>query len=83
MLNKLFLIVLVLLVEVDAFSQCVVCKTTIASSADHKSAEAYNIYQQQVSGKPLEGLELYWMGKLMQELKKGYNAKQFLWRCRS
>lgn len=45
--------------------------------ADHKSAEAYNIYQQHVSGKPLEGLELYWMGKLMQELKKGYNARQF------
>ena len=45
--------------------------------ADHKSDEAYKIYQQHVSGKPLEGLELYWMGKLMQELNKGYNANQF------
>ena len=39
--------------------------------------EAYKVYQHYVSGKPLEGLELYWMGKLMQGLKKGYNAKQF------
>ena len=45
--------------------------------ADHKTGEAYKIYQQHISGKPLEGLELYWMGKLMQELKKGYNARQF------
>ena len=35
------------------------------------------MYQQHVSGKPLEGLELYWMGKLMQGLKKGYNAEEF------
>ena len=26
-------------------------------------AEAEKIYKQHVSGKPLEGLELYWMGK--------------------
>jgi hypothetical protein len=25
----------------------------------------------------LEALELYWMGKLMQSLNKGYNAKQY------
>lgn len=40
-------------------------------------AEAEKIYQQHVSGKPLEGLELYWMGKFMQGQKKGYNAQQF------
>lgn len=42
-----------------------------------KKEEAYKNFQQFVSGKPLEGLELYWMGKLMQGLNKGYNAKQF------
>lgn len=40
-------------------------------------SEAEKIYQQYVSGKPLEGLELYWMGKFMQGQKKGYNAQQF------
>ncbi len=42
-----------------------------------KKDEAYSVYQKYVSGKPLEGLELYWMGKLMQTLNKGYNAKQY------
>jgi len=45
--------------------------------ANHKKAEAYNIYQQHISGKPLEGLELYWMGKLMSGLGKGYNATEY------
>ena len=40
-------------------------------------AEAYKVYGQHVSGKPLEGLELYQVGKLMQALDKGYNAQQF------
>jgi tetratricopeptide (TPR) repeat protein len=44
---------------------------------NNKKEEAYAVYQKNVSGKPLEGLELYWMGKLMQRLNKGYNAKQF------
>lgn len=39
--------------------------------------EAEMIYQQHISGKPLEGLELYWMGKYMQGQNKGYNAKQY------
>jgi hypothetical protein len=42
-----------------------------------KKPEAEKIYQQYVSGKPLEGLELYWMGKYMQGVNKNYNAKQF------
>jgi hypothetical protein len=45
--------------------------------ANKKKEEAYKVFQDQVSGKPLEGLELYWMGKLMQGLDKGYNAQQF------
>ena len=44
---------------------------------NNKADEAYKVYEKNVSGKPLEGLELYWMGKLMQHLNKGYNAKQF------
>jgi hypothetical protein len=45
--------------------------------ANNKMEEADKIYHQHVSGKPLEGLELYWMGKFMQGQKKGYNAKEF------
>lgn len=44
---------------------------------NHKPDQAYQIYQQHVSGKPLEALELFWMGKLMKGLSKGYNAQQF------
>jgi len=44
---------------------------------NNKKEEAYQVYTKHVSGKPLEGLELYWMGKLMQSLNKKYNAKQF------
>ena len=45
--------------------------------SNNKIKEAHAIYQKHISGKPLEGLELYWMGKLMQSLNKGYNANQF------
>ncbi|MBI2730177.1 MAG: hypothetical protein HYX40_05400 [Sphingobacteriales bacterium] len=44
---------------------------------NNKKEEAYKVYEQFVSGKPLEGLELYWMGKLMQAFNKGYNAIEF------
>ena len=44
---------------------------------NNKKEDAYKIFSQYVSGKPLEALELYWMGKMMQGLGKGYNAKQF------
>jgi tetratricopeptide (TPR) repeat protein len=44
---------------------------------NNKTAEAEKVYQQYVSGQPLEGLELYWMGKYMQAKSKGYNAQQF------
>jgi tetratricopeptide (TPR) repeat protein len=39
--------------------------------------KAWSIYKAYVSGKPLEGPELYYMGKMMEGLKKEYNAKQF------
>jgi hypothetical protein len=45
--------------------------------SNNKTEEAEKAYQARVSGQPLEGLELYWMGKYMQGQKKGYNAKQF------
>ena len=45
--------------------------------SNNKKEEAYDQFQKNVSGKPLEGLELYWMGKLMQGLNKGYNAQAF------
>jgi hypothetical protein len=44
---------------------------------NNKTPEAQKIYETHVSGKPLEGLELYWMGSFMKALGKGYNAKQF------
>jgi hypothetical protein len=44
---------------------------------NNRKQEAYAVFQRSVSGQPLEGLELYWMGKLMQGLNKGYNANQF------
>ena len=45
--------------------------------ANNKIAAANAIYKKYVSGKPLEALELYYMGKLMEANKKGYNASQF------
>lgn len=40
-------------------------------------ATAENIYKQHVSGKPLEAVELFWMGKFMKAQNKGYNAQQY------
>ncbi len=48
-----------------------------AMFCNNQKEEAYSLYLKTVSGKPLESLELYWMGKLMQALNKGYNAKQY------
>ncbi len=45
--------------------------------SNHKKEEAYAVFQKQVSGRPLEGLELYWMGKIMQGLNKEFNAQSF------
>ncbi|MBS1597839.1 MAG: hypothetical protein JST75_06420 [Bacteroidetes bacterium] len=45
--------------------------------SNDKTKEAYQVYKSHVSGKPLEGLELYWMGKLMKGIGRGYDAQQF------
>lgn len=42
-----------------------------------KKQQAYTVYKNYVSGNALEALELYWMGKMMKGLGKGYNAQQF------
>ncbi|HLK30036.1 MAG TPA: hypothetical protein VKT28_15755 [Puia sp.] len=44
---------------------------------NNKKEEAYKIFEKYVSGKPLEGLELYWMGMMMDGLDKKYNAIEF------
>jgi hypothetical protein len=44
---------------------------------NNKKDEAYKVYKSLVSGRPLEGIELYWMGKFMKGLGKGYNANEF------
>jgi hypothetical protein len=44
---------------------------------NNEKDKAYQIFKGFVSGKPLEGLELYYMGRLMKEMDKGYNAQQF------
>ena len=45
--------------------------------SNNKKKEAYEQFEKNVSGRPLEGLELYWMGKVMQGVNKGYNAQAF------
>ena len=40
-------------------------------------AQAWKLYQDHVSGKPLETLELFWMGKMMKDMGKNYNANAF------
>ncbi len=44
---------------------------------NRQQEEAFKVYEKNVAGKPLESLELYWMGKMMQSLNKSYNANQF------
>ncbi|WP_369752848.1 tetratricopeptide repeat protein [Flavobacterium sp. WC2409] len=44
---------------------------------NNKIDEANAIYKKHISGKPLEALELYYMGRLMEASKKGYNATAF------
>ena len=49
----------------------------LALFATGKKEDAYAVYQRQVSGKPLESLELFYMGRLMEGLGKNYNAREF------
>jgi hypothetical protein len=45
--------------------------------SNNKKKEAYEQFEKNVSGRPLEGLELYWMGKMMNGMNKEYNAQAF------
>jgi hypothetical protein len=45
--------------------------------SNNEKEKAFSIFKNTVSGKPLEGPELYYMGKMMQDMDKGYNAQQF------
>jgi hypothetical protein len=44
---------------------------------NNKKNEAMAIYKTHISGKPLEGLELYYMGKMMEAENKNYNANSY------
>ncbi len=44
---------------------------------NNKPGEAFAMYKKFVSGKPLEALELYWIGKMMQGMHKDYNATAY------
>ncbi len=46
-------------------------------AANNKPDQAYQVFEKYVSGKPLEGLELYWMGRMMEILDRKYNALEF------
>jgi tetratricopeptide (TPR) repeat protein len=48
-----------------------------ALASDNQLNLAYDVFRKKVSGQPLEGLELFWMGKMMQMAGKGYNAAAF------
>ena len=43
----------------------------------NQDTKAMEVFKLKVSGKPLEALELYWMGKMMKDLGKKYNAGEF------
>jgi tetratricopeptide (TPR) repeat protein len=45
--------------------------------SNHKKEAAMDQFRKYISGQPLEGIELYWMGKMMQGMNKGYNALAF------
>lgn len=48
---------------------------TLINNNEREKAES--VFSQFVSGKPLEGLELYYMAKLMQSFGKKYNEREF------
>lgn len=43
----------------------------------NKKDSALEYFQKNISGRPLEGLELYWMGKLLRGKNKGYDANAY------
>jgi hypothetical protein len=48
-----------------------------ALHASGNDTRALEVYKAKVSGKPLEALELYWMGKMMKAIGENYNAGEF------
>lgn len=48
-----------------------------ALTCNQQLEKAKELYDKFVTEKPLEGLELYWMGKFMMAQNKGYNSKQY------
>lgn len=46
---------------------------------NRQTAAAMKVFNEKVSGKPLEGLELYWMGKLLQAVNKNSAAQQYFY----
>lgn len=46
--------------------------------SNNKKDSALVYFQKNVAGRPLEGLELYWMGKLLRGMNKGYDANAYL-----
>ena len=48
-----------------------------ALACNNQLQEAEKVYEEFVREKPLEGLELYWMGKYMTAQNKAYNAEQY------
>ena len=46
-------------------------------SSNQKNTEAYEIFQKHVSGRPLEALELYWMGNMFSNMHRSYDALAF------
>ncbi|SEP40263.1 hypothetical protein [Mucilaginibacter sp. OK283] len=45
---------------------------------NNKKNEAYRVYEQYVAGRPLEGLELFYIGSLLKGMGKGYDANKYL-----
>lgn len=44
-----------------------------------QTAEAIKVFNEKISGKPLEGQELYWMGKLLKAVNKNSAAQQYFY----
>jgi tetratricopeptide (TPR) repeat protein len=44
---------------------------------NHKQAQAYQVVEKNVSGKPLEAIELFYCGKVLKAAGKGYDANAY------
>lgn len=41
---------------------------------NHQQEKAYQVFQQHIAGKPLEGIELYYVGKVLNSIRHGFDA---------